>query len=316
MRVYGRSYFQYKRFKMADLNININGLSLKNPVLTASGTFGYGTEFQDFIDLERLGGFIVKGTTLKHREGNPYPRMAETPSGMLNAVGLQNKGVDYFIEHIYPTIKDINSNILMNVSGSTIADYVATAEKINALDHIPAIELNISCPNVKEGGMAFGTSCVSASEVVKEVRKVYKKHLMVKLSPNVTSIQEIALAVEGAGADSVSLINTLMGMAVNVKTRKPVLSTVTGGLSGPCVKPVALRMVWQVAKVVKIPVVGLGGISCANDAIEFLLAGASAIQIGTANFIDPTVTIKVIDGINNYLDLNGFKSVKEIIGLI
>ena len=316
MRVYGRSYIQYKRFKMADLNININGLSLKNPVLTASGTFGYGTEFQDFIDLERLGGFIVKGTTLKHREGNPYPRMAETPSGMLNAVGLQNKGVDYFIEHIYPTIKDINSNILVNVSGSTIADYVATAEKINALDHIPAIELNISCPNVKEGGMAFGTSCVSASEVVKEVRKVYKKHLMVKLSPNVTSIQEIALAVEGAGADSVSLINTLMGMAVNVKTRKPVLSTVTGGLSGPCVKPVALRMVWQVAKVVKIPVVGLGGISCANDAIEFLLAGASAIQIGTANFIDPTVTIKVIDGINNYLDLNGFKSVKEIIGLI
>ena len=301
---------------MADLNININGLPLKNPVLTASGTFGYGTEFQDFIDLERLGGFIVKGTTLKHREGNPYPRMAETPSGMLNAVGLQNKGVDYFIEHIYPTIKDINSNILVNVSGSTIADYVATAEKINALDHIPAIELNISCPNVKEGGMAFGTSCVSASEVVKEVRKVYKKHLMVKLSPNVTSIQEIALAVEGAGADSVSLINTLMGMAVNVKTRKPVLSTVTGGLSGPCVKPVALRMVWQVAKVVKIPVVGLGGISCANDAIEFLLAGASAIQIGTANFIDPTVTIKVIDGINNYLDLNGFKSVKEIIGLI
>lgn len=301
---------------MADLNININGLSLKNPVLTASGTFGYGTEFQDFIDLERLGGFIVKGTTLKHREGNPYPRMAETPSGMLNAVGLQNKGVDYFIEHIYPTIKDINSNILVNVSGSTIADYVATAEKINALDHITAIELNISCPNVKEGGMAFGTSCVSASEVVKEVRKVYKKHLMVKLSPNVTSIQEIALAVEGAGADSVSLINTLMGMAVNVKTRKPVLSTVTGGLSGPCVKPVALRMVWQVAKVVKIPVVGLGGISCANDAIEFLLAGASAIQIGTANFIDPTVTIKVIDGINNYLDLNGFKSVKEIIGLI
>ena len=316
MRVYGRSYFQHKRFKMANLNIDINGLSLKNPVLTASGTFGYGTEFQDFIDLERLGGFIVKGTTLKHREGNPYPRMAETPSGMLNAVGLQNKGVDYFIEHIYPTIKDVNTNILVNVSGSTIADYVATAEKINALDRIPAIELNISCPNVKEGGMAFGTSCISASEVVKEVRKVYKKHLMVKLSPNVTSIQEIALAVEGVGADSVSLINTLMGMAVNVKTRKPVLSTVTGGLSGPCVKPVALRMVWQVAKVVKIPVVGLGGISCANDAIEFLLAGASAIQIGTANFIDPTVTIKVIDGINDYLDQNGFKSVKEIIGLI
>ena len=301
---------------MADLSININGLSLKNPVLTASGTFGYGTEFQDFINLERLGGFIVKGTTLKHREGNPYPRMAETPSGMLNAVGLQNKGVDYFIEHIYPTIKDIDSNILVNVSGSTVADYVATAEKINDLSRIPAIELNISCPNVKEGGMAFGTNCASASEVVKEVRKVYKKHLMVKLSPNVTSIQEIALAAEGAGADSVSLINTVMGMAVNVKTRKPVLSTITGGLSGPCVKPVALRMVWQVAKVVKIPVIGLGGISCANDAIEFLLAGASAVQIGTANFIDPTVTIKVIDGINDYLDQNGFKSVKEIIGLI
>lgn len=301
---------------MADLSININGLSLKNPVLTASGTFGYGTEFQDFIDLERLGGFIVKGTTLKHREGNPYPRMAETPAGMLNAVGLQNKGVDYFIEHIYPTIKDIKSNILVNVSGSTVADYVTTAEKINALDYIPAIELNISCPNVKEGGMAFGTSCASASEVVKEVRKVYKKHLMVKLSPNVTSIQEIALAAEASGADSVSLINTLMGMAINVKTRKPVLSTITGGLSGPCVKPVALRMVWQVAKAVKIPVVGLGGISCANDAIEFLLAGASAIQIGTANFIDPTISVKVVDGINEYLDQNGFKSVKDIIGLI
>lgn len=301
---------------MADLSIDINGLSLKNPVLTASGTFGYGIEFQDFIDLERLGGFIVKGTTLKHREGNPYPRMAETPSGMLNAVGLQNKGVDYFVEHIYPTIKDIKSNILVNISGSTVKDYTTTAEKINALDHIPAIELNISCPNVKEGGMAFGTSCASASEVVREVRKVYKKHLMVKLSPNVTSIQEIARAAEDSGADSLSLINTLMGMAINVKTRKPVLSTITGGLSGPCVKPVALRMVWQVAKAVKIPVVGLGGISCANDAIEFLLAGASAIQIGTANFIDPTISVKVIDGINEYLDQNGFKSVKDIIGLI
>lgn len=301
---------------MADLSININGLALKNPVLTASGTFGYGTEFQDFIDLERLGGFIVKGTTLKHREGNPYPRMAETPSGMLNAVGLQNKGVDYFIEHIYPTIKDIKSNILVNVSGSTVSDYVATAEKINELENIPGIELNISCPNVKEGGMAFGTSCASASEVVNEVRKVYKKHLMVKLSPNVTSIQEIALAAEGSGADSVSLINTLMGMAINAKTRKPVLSTITGGLSGPCVKPVALRMVWQVAKVVKIPVVGLGGICSATDAIEFLLAGASAVQIGTANFIDPTVTINVIDGINDYLDQNGFKCLRDIIGLI
>lgn len=301
---------------MADLSININGLQLKNPVLTASGTFGYGIEFQDFIDLSALGGFIVKGTTLKHREGNPYPRMAETPSGMLNAVGLQNKGVDYFIEHIYPEIQAIKSNILVNVSGSTVADYVMTAEKINELENIPAIELNISCPNVKEGGMAFGTSCASAREVIKEVRKAYKKHLMVKLSPNVTNIQEIALTAEEAGADSVSLINTLMGMAIDTKSRKPVLSTITGGLSGPCVKPVALRMVWQVAKVVKIPVVGLGGITSANDAIEFLLAGASAIQIGTANFIDPTITLKVIRGINEYLDQNGFKSVKDIIGLI
>lgn len=301
---------------MADLSVNVNGLALKNPVLTASGTFGYGTEFQDFIDLSRLGGFIVKGTTLHRREGNPYPRMAETPAGMLNAVGLQNKGVDYFIGHIYPEIKDIQSNILVNVSGSTVADYVAVAEKINELDKIPGIELNISCPNVKEGGMAFGTSCVSAAEVVKAVRQVYHKHLMVKLSPNVTSIQEIALAVEAAGADSVSLINTLLGMAIDAKRRRPVLSTVTGGLSGPCVKPIALRMVWQVAKAVKIPVVGLGGIVSATDAVEFLLAGASAVQIGTANFIDPVVTIKVIDGLNQYLDDNGFKSVREIIGLI
>lgn len=301
---------------MADLSININGLQLKNPVMTASGTFGYGVEFQDFIDLSALGGFIVKGTTLKHREGNPYPRMAETPSGMLNAVGLQNKGVDYFIEHIYPEIRTIKSNILVNVSGSTVSEYVTTAEKINELENIPAIELNISCPNVKEGGMAFGTSCASANEVIKAVRKVYKKHLMVKLSPNVTNIQEIALTAEEAGADSVSLINTLMGMAIDTKSRKPVLSTITGGLSGPCVKPVALRMVWQVAKAVKIPVIGLGGIASANDAIEFLLAGASAVQIGTANFIDPTVTLKVIQGINEYLDQNGFRSVKEIIGLI
>lgn len=301
---------------MADLSININGLELKNPVLTASGTFGYGTEFQDFIDLEKLGGFIVKGTTLKHREGNPYPRMAETPSGMLNAVGLQNKGVDYFIENIYPEIRDINTNILVNVSGSTVADYVATAEKINGLDRIPGIELNISCPNVKEGGMAFGTSCASASEVVRAVRKVYWKHLMVKLSPNVTNIQEIALAAESEGADSVSLINTLLGMAINAKTRRPVLSTVTGGLSGACVKPVALRMVWQVAKAVKIPVVGLGGIMNAEDAIEFILAGASAVQIGTANFIEPAITVKIVEGINDYLDENGFKSVKDIIGLI
>lgn len=301
---------------MADLSININGLDLKNPVLTASGTFGYGTEFQDFIQLDRLGGFIVKGTTLKHREGNPYPRMAETPSGMLNAVGLQNKGVDYFIEHIYPEIKDISTNILVNVSGSTIPDYVATAEKINALENIPGIELNISCPNVKEGGMAFGTSCHSAAEVVKAVRQVYRKHLMVKLSPNVTNIQEIALAAEAEGADSVSLINTILGMAIDAKKRRPLLSTVTGGLSGACVKPIALRMVWQVAKAVHIPVVGLGGIMSATDAIEFMLAGASAIQIGTANFIDPAVTIKVIEGMDAYLEENGFKSVKEIIGLV
>ena len=302
---------------MADLNINLTrGLQLKNPVLTASGTFGYGIEFQDFIDLNRLGGFIVKGTTLKHREGNPYPRMAETPSGMLNAVGLQNKGVDYFIEHIYPEIKDVQTNILVNVSGSCIADYVATAEKINALDKIPGIELNISCPNVKEGGMAFGTNCSSAAEVVKAVRQVYSKHLMVKLSPNVTSIQDIALAVEAEGADSISLINTLLGMAIDAKRRKPILSTITGGLSGACVKPIALRMVWQVAKVVKVPVVGLGGIMSATDAIEFLLAGASAVQIGTANFIDPAITVKIVDGINEYLDENHFSSVKDIIGLI
>ncbi|CCZ06288.1 MULTISPECIES: dihydroorotate dehydrogenase [Culturomica] len=301
---------------MADLNISLKELELKNPVLTASGTFGYGTEFQDFIDLSALGGFIVKGTTLHPREGNPYPRMAETPSGMLNAVGLQNKGVDYFAEHIYPGIKDIKTHILVNVSGSTVSDYVATAEKINDLDNIPGIELNISCPNVKEGGMAFGTRCSSVAEVVKAVRKVYGKHLMVKLSPNVTDIQEIALTAEAEGADSVSLINTLLGMAVDIRNRRPVLSTVTGGLSGPCVKPVALRMVWQVAKAVKIPVVGLGGIMTAEDAIEFLLAGASAVQIGTANFIDPAVTVKIINGINDYLEQNHFKSVREIIGLI
>ena len=301
---------------MAELSVNLNGLELKNPVLTASGTFGYGTEFADFINLTDLGGFIVKGTTLYPREGNPYPRMAETPSGMLNAVGLQNKGVDYFINHIYPEIKDIRTNILVNVSGASVSDYVATAEKINTLDCIPGIELNISCPNVKEGGMAFGTQCSSVAEVVSAVRKVYKKHLMVKLSPNVTNIQEIALTAEAEGADSVSLINTLMGMAIDAEKRRPVLSTVTGGLSGACVKPVALRMVWQGLKVVKIPIVGLGGIMNATDAIEFLLAGASAIQIGTANFIDPSITLKVVKGIDNYLDRHGFKSVKEIVGLI
>lgn len=301
---------------MAELNVSLKGLELKNPVLTASGTFGYGTEFQDFLELSALGGFIVKGTTLHPREGNPYPRMAETSSGMLNAVGLQNKGVDYFIARIYPQIKDVKTNILVNVSGSTLSDYIECAAKINELDAIPGIELNISCPNVKEGGMAFGTRCSSVTEVVKAVRQVYKKHLMVKLSPNVTDIREIAFTAEQEGADSLSLINTLMGMAVDIRSRRPLLSTVTGGLSGPCVKPVALRMVWQVAKVVKIPVVGLGGIMSAEDAIEFLLAGASAVQIGTANFIDPTVTIKVIRGIKEYLEQNGFKKVQDIVGLI
>lgn len=297
---------------MVDLSVKLGALELKNPVLTASGTFGYGEEYADFIDLNALGGFVVKGTTLNPRQGNPYPRMAETPMGMLNAVGLQNKGVDGFIQEIYPRIKHYQSAIFVNVSGSTIEEYVETAAKINELENIPGIELNISCPNVKEGGMAFGTSCPSAVAVTTAVRDVYKKHLMVKLSPNVTNVVEIAKGVEGAGADSVSLINTLLGMAIDVKTRRPLLSTVTGGLSGPCVKPVALRMVWQVAQAVGIPVVGMGGISSANDAIEFLIAGASAVQIGTANFIDPQITIKVIEGIKEYLEFNGFSSVKEL----
>ncbi|MEG1617674.1 MAG: dihydroorotate dehydrogenase [Bacteroidales bacterium] len=299
---------------MATLNVEIGALKLKNPVLTASGTFGYGVEFADFIDLNRLGGFVVKGTTLHHREGNAYPRMAEVPMGMLNAVGLQNKGVDYFAEHIYPKLSGIDSNAIVNVSGSTIEDYVATAEKCALLDDIPAIELNISCPNVKEGGMAFGTSAHSAAAVVKAVRKAYNKTLIVKLSPNVTDITEIARAVEAEGADSVSLINTLLGMAVNAEKRTPVLSTVTGGMSGAAVKPIALRMVWQVYNAVNIPVVGLGGIMNATDAIEFLLCGATAVQLGTANFIDPTVTIKVVDGIQEYLDRQGCSSVQEIIG--
>jgi len=301
---------------MANLNIKIGKLQLKNPVMTASGTFGYGSEYSDFLDLTRIGCIIVKGTTIRARQGNPYPRMAETPSGMLNAVGLQNKGVDYFISNIYPTVKDIDTNIIVNVSGSTIEEYVETAEKLNSLENIPGIELNISCPNVKEGGMAFGTSCLSAAQVVKAVRMAYKKDLIVKLSPNVTDISEIALAVEAEGADSVSLINTVLGMAIDAEKRRPVLSTITGGLSGPAVKPIALRMVWQVAQAVKIPVIGLGGIMNAADAIEFILAGASAIQIGTANFIDPTVTIKVIDGINEYLDRHKFQSVTDIIGAL
>ena len=299
---------------MADLRVEINKLKLDNPVLTASGTFGYGHEFSDYIDLNRLGGYLVKGTTLHHREGNPYPRMAETPSGMLNAVGLQNKGVDYFIENIYPICSQYSSKAIVNVSGSCIDDYVACTEKIAALDKIEAIELNISCPNVKQGGMAFGTCPKSAEDVVAAVRKVYPKTLIVKLSPNVTDITEIARAAEAAGADSVSLINTLLGMAVNAETRKPILSTVTGGLSGAAVKPIALRMVWQTYKSVKIPVIGLGGIMNATDAIEFLLAGATAIQIGTANFIDPQITVKVVDGVNEYLDRQGCKSVNEIIG--
>jgi len=299
---------------MANLNIKVGTLQLKNPVMTASGTFGYGTEYSDFIDISRIGGIIVKGTTLRDRQGNPYPRMAETPSGMLNAVGLQNKGIEYFINSIYPTVKNIDTNILVNLSGSTIEDYIEGAEKLNDLEKIPGIELNISCPNVKEGGMAFGTSCLSAAQVVREVRRVYKNDIMVKLSPNVTDISEIALAVEAEGADSVSLINTLLGMAINSETRKPLLSTITGGLSGPAVKPIALRMVWQVAQVVKIPVVGMGGIMNAADAIEFILAGASAIQVGTANFIDPTVTIKVLDGINDYLQRHHYDSISDIIG--
>ena len=301
---------------MADLNINIGSLKLKNPVLTASGTFGYGEEFADFIDLTRLGGFIVKGTTLHPREGNPYPRMAETPMGMLNAVGLQNKGVHHFVEHIYPRLKNLNTNVIVNVSGSSVEDYSETAAIINELDNIPAIELNISCPNVKHGGMTFGVHPEAAAEVVSAVRKAYHKTLIVKLTPNVTDITEIAKAVEGAGADSVSLINTMLGMAIDAERRKPLLSTVTGGLSGPCVKPVALRMVWQVAKAVKVPVVGLGGIMNATDAVEFLLAGATAIELGTANFINPGITVKVVDGINEYLDRHGFKSVKEIIGAL
>lgn len=301
---------------MAQLNVKVGGLDLKNPVLTASGTFGYGLEFADFIDLNRLGGFIVKGTTLHPREGNDYPRMAETPSGMLNCVGLQNKGVDYFCEHIYPQLKDIDSNVLVNVSGSSPEDYAECAARIDALDHIPGIELNISCPNVKDGGMAFGVTCEGAASVVRAVRQRYHKTLIVKLSPNVTDIASIAKAVEAEGADSVSLINTLMGMSTDIERRKSRLSIGTGGLSGPCVKPVALRMVWQVARAVNIPVVGLGGIMNAADAIEFLMAGATAVEIGTANFIDPTTTIRVIDGMNEWLDSHGVKDVHEIIGCL
>lgn len=299
---------------MADLTTKLAGLTMKNPVMTASGTFGYGVEFADFVNLEDIGGIIVKGTTLLPREGNDYPRMVETASGMLNCVGLQNKGVDYFCEHIYPEIKDIKTNMIVNVSGSSLEDYAECARRVGELEHVPAIELNISCPNVKQGGMAFGVTTEGAAAVVRAVRNVYHKTLIVKLSPNVTSIADIAKAVQDAGADAVSLINTLMGMVIDIEKRKPVLSIATGGMSGPAVKPVAVRCVWQVAKAVNIPVIGLGGIMNAHDAIEFFLAGASAIEIGTANFIDPTVTVKVADGINEWLDQHGCQSVSEIVG--
>ena len=298
------------------LNVNIHNLKLKNPVMTASGTFGYGEEFADFVDLERLGGFIVKGTTGSHREGNPYPRMAETPSGMLNAVGLQNGGVERFCSDVYHRIKHLDTNIIVNVSGHSIEEYCSVAEQVDALDRIPAIELNISCPNVKQGGMTFGVDPVQAAKVVSAVRKGYHKTLIVKLTPNVTSIVDIAKAVQDAGADSVSLINTLLGMAVDVERRRPMLSTVTGGLSGPAVKPVAVRMVWQVAHAVQIPVIGLGGICSAADALEFLMAGATAVQVGTANFIDPAVTMKIIDGLEDYCKRHAINDINEIIGII
>ena len=301
---------------MVNLGVNIGGLKLKNPVLTASGTFGYGLEFADFVDLNKLGGFIVKGTTLNNREGNAYPRSAETPMGMLNAVGLQNKGVDYFAQNIYPQLKDLDTNVIVNVSGATIDDYVAVCEKLAPLDKINAIEVNISCPNVKQGGMAFGTTCEGAAQVTKAVRSAFPKTVIIKLSPNVTDITEIAKAVEAEGADSVSLINTLLGMAIDVERQRPYLSTITGGLSGPAVRPVAVRMVWQVAKAVKVPVVGLGGIMNGRDAIEFMLAGASAIQVGTANFVDPSVTMKIIDYMEDYCLRHGVSDINDIVGMI
>lgn len=299
---------------MVDLKVDIGKLTLKNPVMTASGTFGFGMEYEDFIDISKLGGILVKGITGDERQGNPYPRMAETASGMLNAVGLQNKGIDYFVNHIYPEISKYNTEIIVNVNGSTIEEYVDIASKVDKLDKIKAIELNISCPNVKQGGMIFGTHCPSAIAVTKAVREAYSKSLMVKLSPNVTNIIEFAHAVEEAGADSISLINTLLGMAIDAETRKPKLSTITGGLSGPAVKPIALRMVWQVANAVKIPVIGMGGIMNTTDAIEFFLAGATAIQVGTANFINPAITIEILDGITKYLENKGYSSIQEIIG--
>ena len=299
---------------MVDLSVNIGKLKLKKPVLTASGTFGYGEEYADFVDLNRLGGFIVKGTTLNHREGNPYPRMVETPSGMLNAVGLQNKGVDYFINEIYPRIKDVDSQVIVNVSGACLEDYVKVCEKLAPLDKIEAVEINISCPNVKQGGMAFGTTCAGAESVTKAIRDAYDKTMIVKLSPNVTDIADIARAVEAAGADAVSLTNTFLGMAINVETQRPYLSTITGGLSGACIRPIAVRMVWQVANAVKIPVVGLGGIMNGRDAVEFMLAGATAIQVGTANFVDPSVTVKIVDYIEDYMKRHGIEKATDLIG--
>lgn len=294
--------------------MTIGGMTLRNPVMTASGTFGYGTEYTDFMELGRIGGVFVKGTTLEPRQGNDYPRMAETPSGMLNAVGLQNKGVDYFVEQIYPVIKEYDTHMIVNVSGSTVEDYVACSERLAALEKIPAIELNISCPNVKEGGMAFGTSCVSAAQVTKAVRKVYPGTLIVKLSPNVTDITEIARYVEAEGADAVSLVNTFLGMAIDAESRRPKLSTITGGLSGPCIKPIALRMVWQVYHAVSIPVIGMGGICSWQDAIEFILAGATAIQVGTCNFVDPSVSVKIVEGIDSYLQRHQIDSVNDLVG--
>ena len=301
---------------MVKLDFNIGDLQFKNPVLAASGTFGYGSEFDDFMDVSRLGGIIVKGTTLEPREGNPYPRMAETPSGMLNSVGLQNKGIDYFEEKIYPVLTDYDTNVIVNINGSYIDDYVSLTERVNRLARISAIELNISCPNVKMGGMAFGTNPKSAREVIREVRKVCSKKLIVKLSPNVTNITDFAIIAEEEGADAISLINTLLGMAVDIKNMRPSLATITGGLSGPAIKPVALRMVWQTAKTVKIPVIGIGGIMNADDAIEFFLAGASAIQVGTASFIDPQAAVSILEGIENYIITKGFTDIREIIGFI
>lgn len=301
---------------MVKLGFNIGDLQFKNPVLTASGTFGYGSEFDDFLDVSKLGGIVVKGTTLEPREGNPYPRMAETPSGMLNAVGLQNKGIDYFEKNIYPDLSKYDTNVIVNINGSNVDDYVALAERINKLDRIPAIELNISCPNVKMGGMIFGTNPTAAREVTRAVRSAYSKKLIVKLTPNVTSIVDFAHIVEEEGADAVSLINTLLGMAVDISKMKPSLSTITGGLSGPAVKPVALRMVWQVARAVRIPVIGMGGIMNTSDALEFLLAGASAVQVGTASFIDPQTSVKILDGIEEYLIKKGFSDIHDIVGYI